>query len=656
MRKLLILPVLITLMLAGCSGGDPLQGVPSGPPQSGFTTTDVLLSAGMATIEPETSDTLSSAVDASRFGVAAFDRVYELETPAGTDFCFNIVARGSGNFGLTRLSLGHVMDQGAMPAVGIESLVAAGMTVEAPGLSNQGQLVDINGDGFARAIIRGRITAEQVLLVRAPTDGGEINIGVRLKIGNVSAINLAAGNTQGARPGATTVDIYSSDAWQFGLPAIAVSGDRYSVVTYDGDPGSSGYVNRRRRWLQMDTGTGTVTGGDAESHSPDSGFWRDQEIAALGNVLAVAYTGNGELRAEVSLDRGATFPISDVINPNSGWGTRLAQIAIAPDYTLGVLYWDSVQGPTGHRSRLMLMQATPTGLDPNFTPLGYTWAAPEVLHDTGTDATPLLMHFEYSQGGDIVIGYGYTTVTPLPGTWSVLTSAYFRCAVKLYGGVWTDKQLDSEDQVTPADPHVCVLGSGTGMEIFYAYEKSDGIYLLHSADAGATFQQVHHVAVEGALQPSVHARMKGAEKRVDLLYAAPDSLGMALHNVLWTDFPASTPTTYHLTQSTVSAGGTPPFGMPQGFSINTLAWFGYDAVLDGEDVVVVHHEMTYDAYEFFWATGWGSMWQGMPAAAPAGGAGFMGTPPPIVLLPGMTGTVPAPDPAHRNQLRVTVLD
>src|SRR5690606_10464186 len=123
---------------------------------------------------------------------------------------------------------------------------------------------------------------------------GEINIGVRLKIGNVSEINLAAGNTQGARPGATTTDIYSSDAWQFGLPAIAVSGDRYSVVTYDGDPNSSYYVNRRRRWLQMDAATSTVTGGEAESHSLDSGFWRDQEIAALGNVLAVAYTGNGQ--------------------------------------------------------------------------------------------------------------------------------------------------------------------------------------------------------------------------------------------------------------------------------------------------------------------------------------------------------------------------
>jgi hypothetical protein len=610
----------------------------------------------MENLQPEPVDTLSGSVDATRFGVAQFQRVYELETPAGADFSFNIVARGWGNFGLTRLSLGHVADNGLAPAHGVESLVGAGMTIEAPGLSNQGDTVDINGDGFARATVRGNINTEQVLLVRVPTGTGEINIGVRLKIGNVSEINLAAGNTQGARPGATTTDIYSSDAWQFGLPAIAVSGDRYSVVTYDGDPNSSYYVNRRRRWLQMDAATSTVTGGEAESHSLDSGFWRDQEIAALGNVLAVAYTGNGQLRAEISLDRGATFPIQDVINPTSGWGTRLVQIAIAPDYTLGVLYWDSVAVGSGHRCRLMLMQATPTGMDPNITPLGYTWGTPELLHDSGTDATPLLMHMEYSQAGDIVIGYGYTTMTWLPGTWQNLTSAYFRCAVKLQGGAWSDQLLDQQDRVVPADPHICVLGSGATMEIFYAYEKSDGVYLLHSSDAGVSFQQVHHVAVPGAMQPSVHARLKGTDKRVDLLYAAPDGWGMALHNVLWTDFGASAPVSYHVTQSSTAAGGTPPAGMPQGFKVTTLAWFGYDAVVKGDEVAVVYHEVTYDAYEFFWTFGWGQFSGGGMIAMGGGSGAPQGAPPPVVLLPGMTGNVPPPDAAHRNQLRVVVLE
>jgi hypothetical protein len=97
--------------------------------------------------------------------------------------------------------------------------------------------------------------------------------------------------------------------------------------------------------------------------------------------------------------------------------------------------------------------------------------------------------------------------------------------------------------------------------------------------------------------------------------------------------------------------------MPNGFDITSVDWFGYDAVVKGDDVAVVLHERTCNSYEYYW------MWSpGMPmAGAGAGGGGSGGSgsytaPPPPVLLPGMTGTVPTPNPAHRNQLKLITLD
>lgn len=657
MRKLLLVP-LFALLVAGCYDYEFASINSSGSVwwngTVNFTTSDVTVSAGMTELQPETVDNLSANVNASRFGVSSFDRVYELQTPADTDFSFNVVARGAGNWGLTRVEVGHVSDDGTVLTAGSETIAGAGMTLEAPGMSNAGDVVEINGDGFARVTVRGRISKEQVLVAKAPLFGGEINLGIRISIGSVSAINLSAANPQGFRPGVTTTDIYSSESWQFGLPSIAVSGDRYSVVMYDGDPNTNNYTYRKRRWLQMDTQTSAVTGGEATAYSMDSGFWRDQEIAAQGNVLAVAYTGNGALRAEVSLDRGATFPIESTVDPTASFGTRLTQIAIAPDYTLGVVYWKSYN----FSSQLMLVEAAPSGFNTNNDPTGYTWGTPQVIHNVSGFVTPLVMQMEYSQGGDAVIGYGYTLWT------GNMVSARYRCAVRLWGGAWGDKLVDQEDRVMPCDPHVSLLGSGTSMEIFYTYEKNDGVYLWYSDDASASFTLAQHVQHPGAAMPSVHARMQGTEKRVDLIYAAPDGWGMELHNQQWDDFSlAATPTEWRITQSTATPGGNPPAGMPQGWDITTMGWFGYDAVLKGDDVAIVYHELTYGSYEYFWASGWqwnqpntGGAMAGGGAAGGSGGGGYSPPPTPTILAPGMTGTVPSPDPAHRNQLRIAVLD
>lgn len=655
MRKLLLVPV-FALFLAGCydyefanvSGGGSVWWNGN----VNFATSDVTLSAGMAELQAETVDNLSASVNASRFGVNTFDRVYELQTPADTDFSFNIVARGADNWGLTRVEVGHVADDGSIPTLGSETIAGAGMTLEAPGMSNAGDIVQINGDGFARVTVRGRISKEQVLVAKVPFQNNELNIGIRISIGNTSAINLSAANPQGFRPGMTTTDIYSSDSWQFGLPSIAVSGDRYSVVMYDGDPNTNSYTYRKRRWLQMDAQTSAVTGGEANAYSMDSGFWRDQEIAAQGNVLAVAYTGNGQLRAEISLDRGATFPIERVVDSSAGFGTRLAQIAIAPDYTLGVVYWKSYY----YGSQLTLVEGTPAGFDANNDPTGFNWGTPQVIHYAPGIVVPLVMQMEYSQGGDAVIGYGYTLLT------TGMASARYRCAVRLWGGTWGDKLVDQEDRVMPCDPHVSLLGSGTSMEIFYTYEKDDGVYLWYSDDASASFTLAHHVAHPGAAMPSVHARMQGAEKRVDLIYAAPDGWGMELHNKQWDDFSlGAAPTEWRITQSGAVPGGNPPAGMPQGWDITTMGWFGYDAVLKGDDVAIVYHELTYGSYEYFWAWGW--QWNqpnvftaSAGAGSSSGGGGYTPPPTPTVLAPGMTGTVPTPDPNHRNQLKIAVLD
>ncbi len=656
MRKLArLMPVsLAVLLLAACSPATPGDTPPLNNP--GDAAADqVTLAAGLAELQPAAIDTLSGSVDLSRFGASAFDRVYELETGAGSDFSFNVVARGEGNFGLTRLSVGHVRSNGLALSGGIESLVAAGMTVDAPGLDNRGDMVDVNGDGFARVTIRGNISGEQVLIVQVPRLSDVLNIGIRIGIGADSEINLRDGQTEGARPGATWQDVYSSDSVQFGLPAIAVSGDRYSLAAYDGDPNSPSYSTRNRVWMQVDAQTGNITGGMQDSMSADSLFWRDQEIAALGNVLAVAYIGGGTIQAEVSLDRGASFPIVQAVDPLPAWGLRLVQIAIAQDYRLGVLYWRNEFQGNNPRSELVLVEATPTGFDANNTPVAYNWGAPKVVHNVGRDATPLLMQLEYSSAGDLVIGYGYATMDPVPNMPQMVSRASFRVAVRLAGQVnFQDRELDNEENLMPTDPHISVLGAGPSMEIFYSYEKSDGVYVLYSSNAGQSFTQATHVAVPGAFMPSVHARMQGADKRVDVLYCSPANWGIEIHNLQWDIFaPGVLPRVYRLTEVTAVPGGNPPPGMPLGNLITTVAWFGYDAVIAGDDVVVAVHELTYDSYEFYWAFGW----PGMPMAGTGGGMvgpTFTGGAP--VLLPGMTGSLPAPNAAHRNQLRLCILD
>lgn len=612
----------------------------------------------MTELDPDPVDTLSGSVNLSRFGATAFTRVYELETPAATDFSFTVIARGLENMGPTRLSLGHVADGGVAPTIGVDSLAAAGLLLDGSGLSNEGPVLDATGDGFCRITLRGQISADQVLLVRVPRAGATDLIGIRIRIGNSSVINLPNQAALPSRPGLTSTTIYSSQSYHFGLPAIAVSGDRYSVVTYDGDPGVQGYGERRRRWLQMDAQTGTVTGGTASSVARDTGNWRDQEIAALGNVLAVVYTGNNEVRADISLDRGATFAIQRKLNTGVAHGMRLVQIAISGDYRIACVFWGAAKTQWG--TKLMLVEATPTAFDATNTPAGYDWAASELVHGTGFDVVPLIMQAEYSTGGDLVIGYGYSFWS---GAGSVVTlTSRYRCAMRLWGQTaFSDTQVDTVSGSMPNDPHIALLGSGASMEIFYTWDKDDGVHLAHSTDAGQTFTTVHSVSNPGSLMPSVHARIVGTDKRVDMLYLSPTPWGLELHNARWLNFtPATAPVAYAVTTATATPGAPAPDpSLPGGSWITMTAWFGYDAVVKGDQVAVVIHEVTVDSYEYYRQRGMFTCAGIARAGGGSGGSGGGGSytpPPPAILLPGMGQPVPAPDPTHRSQLRIVVLD
>jgi hypothetical protein len=507
-------------------------------------------------------------------------------------------------------------------------------------------------------------------------EGGSEKIGVEISIGPPSDINVEAPDIDGDADIKSDTTIYSSDSWQFGLPAVATSGDRVTVVAYDGNPSNPDAWERRRRWLQMDSATMAVSGGEATSTSADSGFWRDQEIASLGNVIAIVYTGNGQVRADVSLDRGVSFPIEHVLeSQDSGFGQRLVQVGIANDYTLAFVYWrsrgDWMMGKSV--SELVMVEANPVGFDSNNTPVGYDFLLPVVVSAPGRNVTPLVMDVKFSDSRDLVIAYGYTEFEPLPGgVMQGINRAVFNCAVRLEGGQLVDRLVDTEENIVPMDPCVALLGSGPGLRIFYAYEKTTGIHLRQSGNAGLNWTHVTSMGSPGAYMPSVHARFQDGKLRLDVLYLEATSNGTELHSRHWDDFNADSADSRLLRLTTAVREEIPgnaitdpnvaPFFPEIGYpavKITEVASFGYDAVDDGDDVVIVIHQRTQESW-YFWNMGprvgimppmFFGEGAGFDAAAMAGAAA-----PPPVLLPGLSGNVTAPDTAHANQLKVVVLN
>lgn len=636
------------LLLAACQQG-------SGTTAS--TPAPMLLAAGLEQLAPQANPVLQPNWDLARLGIGHVDTVYQLTTPAGTPFRFDVLSRSADNQGSARVSVAHVAADGQSPIDSAVTLARAGCVPIATGLQNRDTWLDAFGDGFARCTIAGAIDVPQVLAFEAANATGTTMALVQIEIGPASPINRAVTTLTDDPAVASRRTLYSSDAWGFGLPAIAVSGDRTSIVVYEGDRAAWQAPVRYELRLQHEAATGTVTGGGSTIANPDSGNWRDHQIAALYNVLAVVHCTETSTSVALSFDRGASFAQTAPLG--AGQAMRLAQMAMAADYTLAVTFWQS-GGFTGGTD-LMYSEGHPVAFAANGSPTWYQFTLPVRLHHVDADAAPEFTGMQWSTGGDLAVAYGYTVFTMHADfTWTSTTTT--RCAVRPYGGQFRDTEVDAEELVG-RDPSVALLGQDQALRLFVAYESTQGLRLRSSSDAGASYGARQLIAGRGAHAPRVFARQVGNAVRLDVLYLAETSAGTELHRTVWQDYPNSVPQDYRITTAHTepSAGATDPriylpqYGPPQfGLRITQVAWLGYDAVIDGNQLAVVVDEESFDG-GFVCMSGWNnSSTLGNGGLHPNASQFHAVTPPP--LAPGMQLALPAPDPAHRHQLKMLRID
>ncbi len=660
-----VLPIVIALV--ACGGSTPGDSGGGGGIIIVEPLAPLVVAAGMTAVAPEPPQTPMPVVDLARLQMDPAALLYELTTPAGDPFAFDILTRAENNSGDVQVSVAHAAQNGAAPTGGPATLTAAGIIVSASSTQARGAWLDAAGDGFARVTISGEIEDDQIIAVETTTPAGKTTALIRVRIGDESPVNrdpVSGTDYPGVLSGQT---IYSSDSWRFGLPTIAVSGDRTSIVVYDGDQ-SEPYAHARYEMrLQHDAQTGLVTGGASEEAGADTGHWRDHETAALFNVLAVVRSGVDAVTLRLSFDRGASFGQTERFAlAAAGRTSRLVQIAMAADYTLAVVFWRA--SATG-ASELMLVEGQPSAFDTTGSPTHFAFDAPRAIYQDARDVTPVLTGAAYSEGGDLVIGYGFSAFEFIQPVGTEITSE-FRCAVRLFGESWND-HLVEQDVVVARDPSVSLIGSGTDLRIFYAYEGRTGARLRTSDTAGATWSAPIGVSDSWSFMPSVHAREQDGKMRVDILFLTWGDTGTELHLRHWDDFDSSASgggpaTNYRLTTSTMQeipggggGGAVPPPGLvfaPPGppMSITQISWLGYDSTLDGDDIVVVFNEATTDLYEIF--VGTDAIALGAPEDAGVGASAPFNPADPPPLAPGLTEPVPAPNPEHMNQLRVMVLD
>ncbi len=639
-----------------------LPGCGSGAPEVQLVAAPLIVAAGGTNLAPEAVDTVSAGIDLARLGLDRVDAIYELETPAGEPFRFELLTRAAANAGAVRLSVAHAADGGVIPIGGVESLADVGVVPGASGATTRDVWLDASGDGFARVSLRGAIEREQIVAVESQTGVTTQRVLICVRIGAPSAINPDQGATSDY-PGLLDEEtIYSSDSWRFGLPTVAISGDRTSVVCYEGDRGDPSRFSRFELRLQHDRATGAVTGGASVSSHPDAGHWRDHEVAALFNVLAVAESGANGVTMRLSFDRGATFAQTNVLGDGGAdHSSRLVQVAMAADYTLAVVFWRRATGG----SELLLVEGKPSAFDGTGSPTAFQFAPPVVLHRQATDVAPVIMGVRYSDGGDLVVGYGFTFWGEVPGDvplWSSTTQ--FRCAVRLFGQPSFDTLVE-ESTIVGRDPSVALVGQGDTLRVLYAYEARDGVRLRVSDDGGRTFGAPMSVGQSGATLPTVLARPQDGSLRVDLLYLGDGEFGQELFLRHWDDFDSSAPADYRLTKSkreqSDNAIGPVPGALPSfapsggGFRITQIAWFGYDATLDGDDVVIVLDEEKFDAFTILGAPPFDVALGPLGSAGAPAEDGFTAAEPPP-LAPGLTEPVAAPNPDHLHQLRLIRLD
>ena len=613
---------IVLVALVACSGG-------SGAAPAALDAVPLLVTAGNERLAP-------------RIEVEA--TVYEFTTPAGAAFAFDLISRARENTGPVRLSIRH--DDPESP----ESIARAGIAVHASGAARRGEWIDAHGDGFVRVSFTGSIEADQRFEIEVEEGGAVVRAELRLVLGPVSEINLES-PTRGEYDGILAEQtIYSSNSWRFGLPTAARSGDRTSIVVYEGDQADPFRFERYELRLQHDGATGAVTGGGELEPSSDLGHWRDHEVAALFNVLALARCGEDGVTVRLSFDRGATIGQSE----SFAGPARLVQIAMAADYSLAVAFW--------REQELVLVRGRASAFDANNSPTAFTFDPERVLLRESGQVSPVVMGLQFSDGGDLVLGYGFTRWLSDPATrvWESLTQ--FRCVVHLFGGAERDALIE-ENRIVGKDPSVALVGSGASMRIYYAYEGGGGVQLRTSGDAGATWSDAMTIGDASAHMPSVFAR----GSMVDLLYLADRGQGRELHLRHWDDFDAGSFEDVRLTTAkTEHKDGVPPpeplpgaradfFAPHYGMRITQVAWFGYDAVLQPDGIVVVYDEETIDTDVFFGAPGVPVFFDDVDVAAGANSPREFEPAEPPPLAPGLTEPVNAPDPDHMHQLKLLLI-
>jgi hypothetical protein len=651
--KHLLVPSLALLLTSCHSHHDSPQPVSPAP---------LVLSAGMETITASPAAEWTTRVDRARLGLDNGEPIacYELTTPVGEPFQFDVLSRATGNAGNVILGLAHAADGDTTPASGIDSIARAGIVPSASGTLRGEPWIQAWGDGFSHISVQGAVQQEQILALRADNGDEKARALVHIAIGPRSVINVGTTPVPDY-PGVTDRrTIYTSNSWLFGLPTATVSGDRTTVVTYEGDRGDPRRWQRYEMRLQVDHQTHAVTGGASYETSGDTGNWRDHELAGLFNVLALVHCGAQTVDLRLSFDRGASFAQTIELDHIPSWSPRLCQIAMAADYSLAVTWWSS----HGAMSELMLARGAPVAFDPQGSPTWYAMQPAETIHTAAADVTPLLMGMTWSEGGDLVIGYAFTDFSFNQGGMSVL-STESRCAVFPWHGTPRDVVVDMEEAFMGRDPSVAVLGSGDTMRVLYAYEGLGGVRLRASSDGGRTFGPKLQLDGGATGVPTVLAREQGGVVRVDLLYLSQEAAGQELHVRHWDDFDNGVFGDYRLTHAVLTPCASVPRNQPVpgapnencpdfGMRVTQVHWSGYDAVLDGDDVVVVVDEITYDTPIFL--SGMHQIVNSNSSTSgwiPPGGFGAAQPPP---LAPGLTQPAPQPNVNHLHQLRMLRLD
>jgi len=644
--------VAIAALVAACAAG----GGATPPVQASAA---LVLSAGMVPLEPSSEGLVPSAPALDRLGIQGVAEVFDLTTPPGEPFSINALTRAEANEGDVKLCVAHVTDGGATPSGGPETLGFAGILPDAEAPAANGPWLEVSGDGYCRMTLQGAIEAEQVLAICAESDDGKTVVLVRLSLGDESVINGTGPATpvQDDYPGVLeTATLYSSDSFLFGQPTVAAVGDTTTVVVFDGDRSDPERFERREVRLQHDRATGAVTNGGSTPVVESFPGWRDHEIAARGDVLAVVRSGGGEVLVRVSFDGGRTFgQAASFPSGSDEFSPRLVQTAIGADFRLAVLFW---RFHGDFSSDLVLVEGAPS---PAGDPTAYAFGAEQLLFHDDESVLPLILGAAYSDGGDLVVGYAFTRFGSGedPGSATVTTETH--CATRLLGGAFEDVLVESED-VTGFDPSVSLVGQGASMRIFLAYEAGDGVRMRTSADGGRSFSEATVGGGAGANMPTVVAREQEGKLRVDLLFLVPADAGLELHLRHWDDFGNAPSGDFRIVKATTTAippepGGEPGqdpnappdrddpsnefpggvfFGGFEEFSMTQVAWFGYDATLAGDDVVVVFDEETTD-------------FGGFGFEPPVGGD-------PIPFSEDNLEPVPSPDPMHAHQLKLVRLD